>query len=157
MTDRTAQFRALYLELRIADQRKFYDDRRREYEAAHRQAVFVRNGLLMLAAVVGALGQAGTGSVRALSGVLAAVLGALAAAVAAFESLTGFVPLTKLYGDAAVNLRTAEIDWEAGTEGDLAAGVDRVEEVFLAENGQWGQLAVQHGTESPTAAGVEGN
>ncbi|HEV7899112.1 MAG TPA: SLATT domain-containing protein [Planosporangium sp.] len=144
MSDRAAQFRALYKELRIADQLKFYDDRSKEYEAAHRQAIAVRNTLLVLAAVAGAAGQFATGTGRAACGVVAAVLAALAGAVTAFESLIGFPQLHKLYSDAALNLAAVEIDWDAGsTDGDVADEVERVERIFRSENGQWGQLVVE--------------
>lgn len=153
MTSRAAQFRALYEELRIADQRKYYEQRRQEYENAHRQAIAVRNLLLVLAALAGLAGQLTTGTGRALAGVIAALLAALAAGVTAFEALIGFAKLSKLYNDAALNLRAAEIDWNsAGPDGDLGAELRRVERIFRAENGQWGQLVIDS---SPKVAPAE--
>lgn len=153
MTSRAAQFHALYEQLRIADQRKFYEQRCQEYENAHRQAIAVRNMLLVLAALAGLAGQLTTGTGRALAGVIAALLAALAAGVTAFEALIGFAKLSKLYNDAALNLRAAEIDWNsADPDGDLEAELRRVERIFRAENGQWGQLAIES---SPTVAPAE--
>lgn len=149
MSDRTAQFHSLYRELRIADQIKWYHDRRVEYERAHEQALVVRNSLLMLSALAGLSGfSVGTG--RAIAGVAAALFAALAGAVTAFETLIGFSKLVKLYADAEFNLAEAEIDWEAtGPTGDLATQLDRVEDVSRAERSQWGQLAVEKTDEPP--------
>jgi hypothetical protein len=144
MTTRAAEFRALYRDLRISDQRRYYERRRQEYERAHRQAVGLQVALLALASLAGAAGQLTTESGRAALGVVAAVLAAAAGGVTAFASLIGFEQLRKLYDDAALNLAEAEIEWDGAPRGrDLAAPVDRVEQVFRAENGQWGQLVVQ--------------
>jgi hypothetical protein len=141
--DRIAQFRALYLDRRIVDQRTFYENRAAEYQRAHREAVTVRNVLLGLAALTGVASQFTAGTGRTVAGVAGAVLAALAGAITAFEALIGFGQLAKLFEDAAVNLATAEIDWDGAEPGDLPAHLDRVEQVFRVENGQWGQLAVQ--------------
>jgi TRAP-type C4-dicarboxylate transport system permease small subunit len=106
--------------------------------------VTVRNVLLVLAALAGLGGQLVTGTWRAGSGVLAAVLAALAGAVTAFEALIGFVQLEKVYDDAELALAQAEIDWDAGSGGDLAADLDRVEQIFRSEAGRWGQLATEN-------------
>jgi hypothetical protein len=71
MSGRVAQFHDLYRTLRITDQRKYYEDRRREYAQASGQAIVVRNTLLVLAALAGIAGQLTTGTGRALSGVVA--------------------------------------------------------------------------------------
>jgi hypothetical protein len=141
MNERTAAARAVYKDLRISHQLAFYRQRVDEYSRANSQAITVRNVLLGLAAVAGALGQFGGASVRVATGVSAVVLATIAAAVTAFEVLIGFAPVAKLYDDAAVNLEQACLDWDAGT--DLSGDVDRVEQIFHAETGQWGQLTVQ--------------
>lgn len=141
MTARQSEFQALYHALRIEDQRKYYDDRSKEYEAAHRQAVLVRNALLLLAALASVAGQFTGPTVRGALAVVAVVLGALAVAVTGFEALIGFPQLTKLYTDAAYNLAEAEIDWSTRPpDADMGRDVERVEEVFTSEIGQWGQL-----------------
>ncbi|MFL6137532.1 MAG: SLATT domain-containing protein [Frankiaceae bacterium] len=162
MTDRVARFRELYSELRIADQRTFYDGRADEYGRAHRQAVNVRNALLLLSAVAGVVGQAVSGSARAWSGVAAAILAALAGAITAYDAMMGHAQLHKLYGDTALNLQEAEIDWDAvTTEDDLVALVQRVEQIFRSENGQWGQLVLKSAARGETStvtsieAGIE--
>lgn len=149
MTDRTAQFHSLYRKLRIADQIKYYHDRRIEYERAHEQALVVRNSLLLLSALAGLFGfSVGTG--RAIAGVAAALFAALAGAVTAFEALIGFSQVGKLYADAEFNLTEALIDWDAtGPTGDLATQLDRVEDVTRGERGQWGQLTVEKTDEPP--------
>lgn len=153
MTDeRVADFRRLYRELRIRDQHLYYVRRRDEYERAHRQAVIVRNILLMIAGVCGVAGQAVEGAARAGWSVGAAVLGGIAAAVIGYEALVGFSRLAKLYGDVARNLAEAELDWnDSSPPADVAAEMHRVEEVLRAENGQWGQLVIESATPVGTA------
>jgi hypothetical protein len=153
MTDRDSEFQALYQELRIEDQKKYYDDRCKEYEAAHRQAVAVRNSLLGLAALASIVGQFTGPTVRGALAVAAALLAALAVAVTGFEALIGFPQLTKLYTDAARNLAVAEINWttraaDADPEGDLY----RVEEIFMREMSQWGQLVSEAAAEAAKTA-----
>ena len=141
---RSREFHALFRDLRIVDQRRYYEDRRDEYRRARRQAVAVRNTLLFAAAAAGAVAQLASGTGRAAWAVAGAVLGALAAAVTGYESIIGFGKLEKLYGDAAHNLAEAELDWDTkDPEGDLTPGYERVETILRDENGQWGQLAVE--------------
>jgi hypothetical protein len=153
MTDRDGEFQALYQALRIEDQKKYYDDRCNEYEAAHRQTVVVRNALLVIAALAGAAGQFTGPTARGALAVVAAVSGALAAAVTGFEALIGFPQLSKLYTDAACSLAEAEIDWTARTpDAELGGDVDRVEEIFTREISQWGQLVSEAAAESAETA-----
>ncbi|MGY1683281.1 SLATT domain-containing protein [Geodermatophilus sp. SYSU D01176] len=156
MTDQDREFQALYHALRIQDQKQYYDDRRKEYEAAHRQTVVVRNTLLVLAALASVAGQFTAPTVRGALAVIAAVLGALAVAVTGFEALIGFPHLTKLYTDAARNVAEAQIDWTTRTpDADLERDVDRVEQIFTKEIGQWGQLVSEAAAETArTAEGV---
>jgi hypothetical protein len=152
MSGRAAQFRALYKELRIVNQRQFYEERGKEYRAAHGQAIVVRNTFLVIAALAGVAGQFASGTGRAWSGVVAAVFAVLAGTVAAFEAVAGFADLGKLYDDTALNLARVEIEWDiCMPEGDLAAELERVEQILRAENSQWGQLLV-----SGTSAAGEG-
>ena len=152
MTERDEEFHRLFLTFRIEAQRDYYTARSVEYRRAHEQAVVVRNVLLLAAAVAGGLGPFVSDTARAALGVAGAVLGALAAAVTAYETLIGFPRLEKLYADAARNLKEAAIDWrEADPEGDLTAEVERVEDVFRSERGQWGQLIVKSAAQPPPA------
>ena len=146
MTERAEQFRSLFLSLRIEAQRDYYTNRSAEYRTAHEQAVVVRNVLLLAAAVAGAVAPFVPNTARAVLGVAGAVLGALAAAVTAFDALIGFPHLDKLYTDAARNLEEAAIDWRmVDLDQDLTADVERVENIFRSERGQWGQLIVKSG------------
>jgi hypothetical protein len=157
MSERADQFRDLYRELRITDQEGFYNGRAAEYERAHRQAITVRNALLVLAAVAGVAGQFTAGTGRAGLGVAAAILAALAGGVAAFEALIGFPQLQKLYNDAALNLAAAGIDWDAARSGrDLESELERVEKIFRTENGQWGQLVVEGNAKGAADGGAGG-
>ena len=153
MTDRGADFRRLYKDLRIVDQRGYYERRSQEYDQAHRQSIVVRNSLLVLAAVAGVAGQFFDGPGRTAAGIVAAACAALATAVTAYESLMGFGSLAKLYDDVALSLREAELQWE-DDHADPAAAVKQVEKVFSSENGQWGQLTIQSKppAESPPAS-----
>jgi hypothetical protein len=150
VSGRAREFHQLYAELRVDDQLTFYEARAAEYRAAHRQAVIVRNALLFAAAVAGALGQVANGTARAAWSIVAAVLAAAAAAITAYEALIGFPQLEKLYSDAARNLREAAIDWRiADPDRDLTAAVERVENIFRSEIGQWGQLVVKAAPAAP--------
>lgn len=154
MTERAEQFHGLFLALRIEEQRVYYTERSREYRKAHEQAVIVRNVLLLGAAVAGGIGPFVPDRVRAILGVVGAVLGALAAAVTAFETLIGFPQLEKIYGDAARNLEEAKLDWQDLDPDTMsAAEFERVEDVFRSERGQWGQLVVKSPAQAPPPAG----
>lgn len=154
MTARAAQFRDLYMKLRIDEQLRWYVSRRDEYKKANRQAIVIRTVLLALAALAGLVAPLATTTGRAALGVVAALLAVLAAAVTAFEALIGFTQVGKLYGDAASSLEAAEDDWnELGPNDDLAATLGRVEQIFRTENGQWGQLVIQ-GTPPDPAPGT---
>ncbi|HET9872801.1 MAG TPA: SLATT domain-containing protein [Propionibacteriaceae bacterium] len=144
MSGRLADFRLAYQELRLKDQRLFYSGRAAEYLRAHTQATAVRTILLLLAGMAGiaALLDDSVGY-RAAMGVVGALLAALAGALTAFEELMGFDQVAKLYTDAANSLEEAEIEWELQSGEDIPTNVDRVEQIFRTENGQWGQLVLQ--------------
>lgn len=137
---RKLEFRALYRTLRLEDQRRYYAERCAEYTAAHRQASTARDVLLVLAATAGFVGQLLDGTGRAGLSVVGAVLAALAAALTAFETLIGFEQHRKLFTDAGANVDAALEQWDSTSPADPAADVDRIEQIFVAENGRWGQL-----------------
>jgi hypothetical protein len=124
----------------LEDQRRFYADRCGEYAAAHRQASTARDVLLVLAATAGFVGQLLDGTGRAGLSVVAAALAALAAALTAFETLIGFEQHHKLFTDAEASVAAALERWDSTPSGGSDADVDQIEQIFLAENGQWGQL-----------------
>jgi hypothetical protein len=153
--DRARAFHRLYLRLRIDDQLRFYQARRTEYASAHRQAVILRTALLLGAAAAGVITQSTNGTARAAWAVAGALLAALAAAVTAFETLVGFPQLEKIYGDAARNLEEAKVDWEdVDPEKVPVEEVERVEDVFRSERGQWGQLVGESAVPAPPAPPV---
>ena len=153
--DRARAFHRLYLRLRIDDQLRYYQARRGEYAHAHRQVVVLRSALLLGAAAAGVITQSTTGTARAAWAVTGALLAALAGAVTAFETLVGFPQLEKVYGDAARNLEEAKVDWEdVDPETVPEHEVERVEDVFRSERGQWGQLVVKSAAPAPPAASV---
>lgn len=143
MTERSAQFAALYAEDRIADQLGFYHRRRVEAEKARDQAIHAKWTLSTLAAIAGSVGAAVPGWRMGLA-MAAAFLAAAATALTAYQSLYAFPRLAKLYRDAEMSLSALS---GAGKElgSDLTPEqtrviIDRIERVFLQENGQWGQL-----------------
>lgn len=144
---RDAQFGDLYREVRIDDEYAFYRVRSAEYERAHRRTIAVRTALLILALAAGGVagqvfkGLAITNTGRAGLSVIAASLAALVIVVTAFEELTGFPQLRKLYKDVEANLQEAQADWDVSAD-DLAVKIDRVEQIFRGQSGQWGQLAI---------------
>ena len=89
MTDRATEFHRLYGELRIRDQKAFYEARRDEYRGAHRQAIIVRNALLFAAALAGWAASSPTAR-SARDRDHRRGVAALAGAVTAFSALVGF-------------------------------------------------------------------
>jgi hypothetical protein len=145
--DRTRDFFALYRDLRIEEQRKFYESRGKEYAAAARQAVNVRNTLLLVASLCGIAGQFTSEDWRSGLAITAAVSAAFAGVVTAYEALIGFPQLEKLYRDAATGLSRQSVKWDReGPDGDLAAVVSRTERILRQELGQWGQLVMDDET-----------
>lgn len=148
--DHTRDFFALYRDLRIEEQRRFYESRGREYAAATRQAVDVRNVLLLVASLCGVAGQFTSEDWRSGLAIAAAITAAFAGVVTAYEALIGFPQLEKLYRDAATGLGRQAVTWDrTGPDGDLAAVVARTERILRQELGQWGQLVVDEETTSP--------
>jgi hypothetical protein len=142
VSSREQQFVELYRRARVEDQRTYYEDTARRFEAAHRQ-------LLLGSAVVFGL----SGAIAVLSGtevpgklvwaILAAVLPAVTTAIVAYQGLFSFERVAKLYRDAARNLRrsrTPVVDDTASAQASVAAYVAGIEAIFERERGQWGQL-----------------
>lgn len=141
MTERSAQFAALYAEDRIADQLAFYTKRRIEAETARDQAIHAKWVLSTLAAIAGSVGAAVPGWRTGLA-IAAAFLAAAATALTAYQSLYSFPRLAKLYRDAEMSLSalTKASEELAANPEKTREIIDRIEKVFLQENGQWGQL-----------------
>jgi predicted Zn-dependent protease len=142
VTERKAEFVALYTQDRLLDQLNFYRKRRVEAESARDQAIGAKAVLLGLSAVAGVVGAAYPAT-RSAMAIAAAFLAALATALAAYQSLYAYPKLAKLYKDAETSLtalRALGLNAESEAS-ELRARVESVETVFTQENGQWGQLA----------------
>ncbi|MEV4516677.1 hypothetical protein AB0K00_47965 [Dactylosporangium sp. NPDC049525] len=153
MTDRDTQFRELYETHRIQEQQRFLEMRRDEFRNAYKQGVRLRNGLLVLSAVVGAGAQVFTGpnsaTARGVAGLIAALIAAIAGAVAGYSALMGFSSLRRSYADARKGVSSAGHLWREAPDDPEA--LLRVEEVLRTENGHWGQLVLRNaeGTAPP--------
>jgi hypothetical protein len=133
--DRVAAF---YLLCRVTGQRDFYEQRAGEYEAANTQLTRASTGLFAIALAAGLLGIPQWLISRTAWGIVAAICSALVAAIAGWGTLIGFQQNAKLFRGAAAALRELgqRLDDDPAT---LPATVTRVEEILLAETGQWGR------------------
>lgn len=143
MTDPRRQLE-VYRLCRIDDQLKFYGDRRHEYESAISQLGAVSGLVLALGAASAALAGASVGG-HEIWAIMAAVLPATATAVAAYGALYAFEQQAKIYADAVKALRRIDReppDLNEATDPATAVReyVERAEEIFRREQGQWGQL-----------------
>jgi hypothetical protein len=143
MTDPRRQL-AVYRLCRIDDQLKYYGDRRLEYDRAISQLGTVSGLVLALGATSAALAGASVDG-QEIWAVMAAVFPAIATALAAYGALYAFEQQAKIYADAVKALRRID-DEPPDLEGapDPATAVreyvERAEEIFRREQGQWGQL-----------------
>jgi SMODS and SLOG-associating 2TM effector domain 1 len=154
LSERAKQFAELYVEDRIGDQLRFYQNRRARAERARDQAVAAKWVLATLAAMAGSVGAA-VPDWRTGLAIAAAFLAAAATAVTAYQSLYSFPRLAKIYQDAELSLSALSA---AGFSADLAPDqvvdlVGRIEAIFSQENGQWGQLIRHADAESGTRSG----
>ena len=143
MSSREQQFLEVYRRARVEDQRAYYERSAARAEAAHRQL------LLTSAVLFGASGAVAVLAGTAVAGklvwaILAAVLPAITTALSAYDGLYAFERVTKIYGDAAHNLRRIQLPRVEGTNDQaISAYVVRIEEILAKERGQWGQLAAE--------------
>jgi hypothetical protein len=148
MTEGDQQFLALYRKHRFEDQRAFYDSRRREFETARDQVLWLTAVFMVLTAAVAALASANVGGLKSLWAVLAVAFPALSTALAAYNALYAFERQAKIYGDAAKALLRARavspdlkpaMD-DAAFQEALRAHVEQIEQILRTEQAQWGQL-----------------
>lgn len=148
MTEEERAFLEAYDEHRVRSQLDFYRSRLREYEAADRQAGWVREWLLLAAGTVGVLAASGqeydVGVMRldaVALGVIVAVLSSLAILTAGWAQLIGFRLNADLYGAAARGLAhlrpTRPVPERPGDPDQVRAYVDDVESVLLGEVRSW--------------------
>lgn len=148
MRERDQQFLALYRKHRFDDQCAFYDSRRREFEAARDQVLWLTAVFMVLTAAVAALASANVGGLKSLWSILAVAFPALSTALSAYNALYAFERQAKIYGDAANALLRAHADSphlrptmdDAAFQEALRAHVEQVEQILRTEQAQWGQL-----------------
>jgi hypothetical protein len=134
----------VYRLCRIDDQLKYYGDRRLEYDRAISQLGAVSGLVLALGATSAALAGASVAG-HEIWAIMAAVLPATATALAAYGALYAFEQQAKIYADAVKAVRLIDReppDLEGATDPATAVReyVERAEEIFRREQGQWGQL-----------------
>ncbi len=143
------QFLKLYQIYRYENQLNFYGSRRREFTKAQTQAITISIGLIFLAALAGALASIDIPWLKLTCLLAAAICPLLATALAAYNALYAFEQQAKLYQDTINNLLPARAfapDVKQGLSDaefaeQLNKYVQEVENIFLVEQGQWGQLA----------------
>jgi ABC-type transport system involved in cytochrome bd biosynthesis fused ATPase/permease subunit len=148
MTDRAQRYLEFYKKQRLEDQWTFYEDRRKEFEAARDEVVNLTVLFMVLTAVAAALAAANIGGFHALWSILAVVFPALSTGLSAYNGLYAFERQAKLYGDAANALFRATADspdlkpaMEATAfAAAVSAHVQQVEQILSGEQAQWGQL-----------------
>jgi hypothetical protein len=143
MTDPSRQLE-VYRVCRIDDQLKYYGDRRLEYDRAISQLGAVSGLVLALGGTSAALAGASVGGYE-IWAVMAAVLPAIATALAAYGALYAFEQQAKIYADAVMAVRRIdreppELEGAPDPATAVREYVERAEEVFRREQGQWGQL-----------------
>jgi ABC-type multidrug transport system fused ATPase/permease subunit len=143
------QFLKLYQKYRYEDQLNFYKQRHREFAKAQAQAIFISIGLMFIVCLAGALEQINIRWLNLTCLWLAVICPILSTAITAYGTLYAFEQQAKLYQDTLNNLQRVRVlltDLEQGLSDDdfavrLGNYVQTVENIFLAEQGQWGQLA----------------
>ena len=140
---RRAQVLAAYRMNRVDEQIAYYEARAAQYERARRAAVNLAAGLLVLAALFGALATADADR-RSMWAFCAAMVSALATAIASYEAAFGFERLSREYGATRAALEMAEVRAPreaaiAGDNGDelVKRHVSEVEGLLLAEVDRW--------------------
>src|SRR5260370_38527628 len=101
MREREQQFLALYEKHRFQEQRAFYDSRRREFDTARDQLLWLIAVFMVLTAAVAALASAKVGGLESLWSVLAVAFPALFTALFAYDPLFAFRRPAEIYRHAA--------------------------------------------------------
>lgn len=143
------QFLSLYQAYRYEDQFNWYKGRQEEFTQAQIQGITLSIGLIFLAGIASALEAIDVPWLRLVCLLAAAICPVLSTAFAAYNALYAFEQQAKLYRDTVNNLlqvRALAPDLKQGLgEPEFALELDKfvqeVENIFLVEQGQWGQLA----------------
>jgi hypothetical protein len=144
--DWRAELLDAYRRHRIDDQAHYYARRGIEYERARRWTVAASAGLLVLAALAGALGAAYAPQ-RAMWAFVAAALSAVATAINGFESAFGFERFSRRATETASALALADTHGPRvglpATDEELLAYVVDIERLLRSEVDTWSQLAAK--------------
>ncbi len=145
LSEQEQLFWELYQKHRHHNQRKYYSDRRDEYEKAQGNANILNIALMTLAAIVSLLGSANLFNFSTGWALFAIIFPLLATALSAYESVYAFERQAKLFNDAATALRYVEAfqSPQANDTVSLKDYVKQVESILTSEQGQWGQLISQ--------------
>jgi len=143
------QFLELYHKHRYEHQLDFYKKRQGEFTKAQTQAIVISIGLMFLVFLAGAFESVDVPWLKLTSLLAAAICPVFSTAFAAYSALYAFEQQAKLYQDTIINLQRARVllpDVKQGqSEVPFGAQLDKyvqeVENIFLVEQGQWGQLA----------------
>jgi hypothetical protein len=150
VASRERTFLEFYQQHRYKDQLEWYRSRISEFKAAQAQAKGLGVTFMIIAALGSFFASASfIGPFRLPCLIIAAIFPVLYTTLAAYNTLYGFDQQAKLYQDTAYRLaetHTISPDLQKGlSEQDFAARsheyVNRIEDIFLVEQGQWGQLA----------------
>ena len=155
VNDRDQQFARVYREARVDDQRRYYEDRARRFDSAHRQLLLISALVFGVSAAVSLLAGLDVPG-KVVFAIVAAVLPAITTVLSAYEGLYAFDRIAKLYRDAARNLRRLDPPSLSGSGSETAAVAEyvaEVEQVLASERGQWGQLAVDTAPEQARPSG----
>lgn len=144
------EFLKLYEKYRYLHQLDFYTARQAEFAKAKTQVVIVGVTLMLLATIVGIVASSTTLFWLKLTClIIAAISPVLYTTLTAYSALYGFEQQAKLYRDttyALLQTHATSPDLHEGlTEEQYRKELDqyilKVENIFLVEQGQWGQLA----------------
>jgi hypothetical protein len=105
---RRAELLEAYRSHRVDGQIEYYAQRAAQYERARNTTVALSAGLLVLAALFGALATADPDR-RALWAFVAAAVSALATAIASYEAAFGFERLSRVYSETRAAVELAEV------------------------------------------------
>jgi hypothetical protein len=142
-----------YRRHRIDDQTQYYARRAVEFERARRWTVAASAGLLVLAALCGAVGAA-YGAHRAMWAFMAAALSAVASAISGFEAAFGFERFSRGANETVSALALADTHGprvgRPASDEELLAFVVGVERLLRSEVDTWSQVAEKAAESTPS-------
>lgn len=150
MNQRDHQFLQLYQQHRYNDQYRFYENRHKEFGKANTQAIVATIVLMFLTTVTGVVASTSVPFWLKLPCLLlAAIFPVLSTTLAAYGALYAFEQQAKLYQDTIIALSQTQLlspEMKQGLDETAfiqasSQYIHEVENIFLVEQGQWGQLA----------------